>query len=864
VLNKKVVAIVAATGMTVTGFAFGITPAKAFDPVSNSYAIVGSDTLEDVVGALANGTLITGSSVRVKTSTSSTLGSFDATGSGTIITKPSKNRFQRPNGSGDGRTAIEKQIAGSLYTSSYTARDTNWDAQSVDGDIDIVRGSSGGTTSGDGRDVLARYTFGRDAIAYAYGSGLSAGTVGNITATAMAEMYHCKATTLAAYGVTSVVIPQTGSGTRNDFISKLATASGDSSITDSEIVAHSVSTAASLTTTDGGNCILVGQEHDASTLISTAITPMSASRWIAMKNGASYDKSGTASLGSLVPGVASVSGSAPSMTPVVAYYKDAIWGRDTYLFVDRRRVDNNTRTATGTAASAATSVSVDTVANLYAGQAVSGTGVAGGSVVKSIWDTNVAKAYFQSGVATIGVNTLGTAYKVSSSSATTGLDQSAVVTGVGIPANTKIVSTFAGGTIKTDADAANAATTLSVADSNAAKLAINESVSGVGIPSGTFVTAVNTANTHSVVTLNNAITAAITSGTFVTFGAAETLSAAPTANSTSTTQEIIYTLNVRATAASGTQYVSTSAAVGGAGQLVTGAGITDGTYISSVTTGGTLGVVANTAAGVTELLFKSPTSISQGSLVTESAVSSTGNPVVDHIGTGNYVTAAKNGVAAYVNEQASTTLTLDTTDAAKVGVNAYVSGAGVPASTKVLSVDTGTGVVTLNNAVTLNGYNTVTFGGVITLFAATTGALSKDTIVASGTDVANKRYSGDLVDPIKFTAVMKLSAATTAALDGTPNVTLGRTVVLDTAASGAVSGTLSFTSAYYDAVLAALFDYTSTTSLTYQGGASFDYAGMTTTPIINTTAGFGSFTTAAVKLKFGFLPSSVQETKYAY
>ena len=862
-LNKKVVAIVAATGMTVTGFAFGITPAKAFDPVSNSYAIVGSDTLEDVVGALANGTLITGSSVRVKTSTSSTLGSFDATGSGTIITKPSKNRFQRPNGSGDGRTAIEKQIAGSLYTSSYTARDTNWDAQSVDGDIDIVRGSSGGTTSGDGRDVLARYTFGRDAIAYAYGSGLTVNgsyDPANIPAATVALMYHCNATALSNYGVTSVVIPQAGSGTRNDFISKLATAAGDSSITDSEIVANYDSASSAGATT---GCVHVGQEHDASTLDAHAIMPMSASRWIAMKNGASYDKSGTALLGSFVPGVASVSGSAPSLTPVVAYYKDAIWGRDTYLFVDRRRVDNNTRTATGTAAAAATSVSVDTVANLYAGQAVSGTGVAGGSVVKSIWDTNVAKAYFQSGVATIGVNTLGTAYLASDSTATTGLDQSAVVTGAGIPANTKIVATFAGGTIKTDADAASAATTLSVASSNAAKLAINESVSGVGIPSSTFVTAVNTANGHSVVTLNNAITAAITSGTFVTFGAAETLSAAPSANSTSTTQEIIYTLNVRAKAASGTQYVSTSAAVGGAGQLVTGAGITDGTYISSVTTGGTLGVAAATVQGVTELVFKAVTSIGVGSLVTETATTGD-HPVVDHIGSGVSVTAALNGVAAYVNEQASNTLTLTTTDAAKVGVNSYVSGAGVPSSTKVTAVNTGTGVVTLNNAVTLNGYNTVTFGGVITLSAATTGALSKDTITATAADVTAKRYTGDLVDPIKFTAVMKLSAATTAALDGTPNVTLGRTVVLDTAASGAVSGTLSFTSAYYDAVLAALFDYTSTTSLTYQGGASFDYAGMTTTPVINTTTGFGSFTTAAVKLKFGFLPSSVQEVKYAY
>jgi len=311
--------------MAVTGLALGIAPAKAFDPVSNSYAIVGSDTLEDVVGALVNGTNVSGAGVRVTTSDSSTLASFDATGSGTIITKPFTSRFQRPNGSGDGRTALKAAIAGTNYTSTWSGRDTNWDAQSVAGKIDIVRGSSGGTLSGSG--VMQRYTFGRDAIAYAYGSGLT--NAANITDADMVKIFQCDTTTLNAYGITQVVIPQSGSGTRNDFIAKLALTDG--TVTDAAIIAK-------YTTAATPGCITVGQEHDASTLSSTGIMPMSASRWIAMKNGVSYNKSGTALLGSLVSGVAAVSGTAPNLVPVVAYYKNSTWGRDTYLFVDKNRV----------------------------------------------------------------------------------------------------------------------------------------------------------------------------------------------------------------------------------------------------------------------------------------------------------------------------------------------------------------------------------------------------------------------------------------------------------------------------------------------------------------------------------------------
>jgi ABC-type phosphate transport system substrate-binding protein len=330
-LSKKTAALAAVAGATIAALCVSIAPASAFDPVSNGYAIVGSDTLEDAVGALANGSNATGSGVRVTAADSSTLGNYDATGSGTIITKPYGVRFQRPNGSGDGRLAIERQIAGAAYTSSYAGRDTNYDGVTLSGTpIDITRGSSGGTagtTVINGVTVgLTRYTFGRDAIAFAYGTAVTPGANGYISKTDMALIYQCDAATLSAYGITTAVIPQGGSGTRNDFLSKLG-------LTDN--------LPTSGTGTGSLSCITVGQEHDASNLGAHAVMPMSASRWIAMQNGLSYKRIGAGvQLGSLVSGTASVSVSGGVYKPVVAYYKDTTWGRDTYLFVDSHRVDS--------------------------------------------------------------------------------------------------------------------------------------------------------------------------------------------------------------------------------------------------------------------------------------------------------------------------------------------------------------------------------------------------------------------------------------------------------------------------------------------------------------------------------------------
>ncbi|MFX5622677.1 hypothetical protein ABTE00_21215, partial [Acinetobacter baumannii] len=72
---KRIVAFGAAVGVALAGA--GMASAANADPITDGYSIVGSDTLQDAVSALANGTTITGTSVKVSGNGKS-LASWDA------------------------------------------------------------------------------------------------------------------------------------------------------------------------------------------------------------------------------------------------------------------------------------------------------------------------------------------------------------------------------------------------------------------------------------------------------------------------------------------------------------------------------------------------------------------------------------------------------------------------------------------------------------------------------------------------------------------------------------------------------------------------------------------------------------------
>jgi hypothetical protein len=331
VISKKSVAVAATIGVALSGLA--LVPAQA-EPVSNSYAIVGSDTLEDVVSAIVNGTNISGSSVRATTG-GNTLGSFDATGTPYITTKPNGVRFGRPNGSGDGVKALSRSIDGAAYTSATTGGPAS---VVITGQVDIARSSSAGTSNASGE--LLYIPFGRDAIGYAYGAtdGTTAlaTNLDSLTQAQLNSLYTCGGSTTATsqtFGGQTVTayLPQAGSGTRKDFLTKIGLY-----VSGAEV--------AGVTAAIASGCVKVGQEHDASTLATNSIMPMSASRWIAMSNGASFKKqSAVATIAGVATTagtpVAAVDGTAGALEPNASYYANSTWGRDTYVVVEYARVN---------------------------------------------------------------------------------------------------------------------------------------------------------------------------------------------------------------------------------------------------------------------------------------------------------------------------------------------------------------------------------------------------------------------------------------------------------------------------------------------------------------------------------------------
>jgi len=289
--------------------AFGIAGIAHADPVSNSYVLVGSDTLQDSCNALTNGTIITGSMFRAMPNGSS-VGNFDAFGSATIQAKPNGPFFVRPAGSGNGRSALIASITGAP-----------WQGKTITGQVDIARSSSGPGSNAAANGQLLYVPFGRDAVSYAYyGSGTE---LVSLTTAQLKQIYESN-TPVTINGVeVKPLIPQSGSGTRDFFLSAIGVAAADLG-----------------STVSSDNNTL--PENDASVLNTVGqIVPFSAASWIAQANGASgvntIPASGNVKLGS-PNGQAPFTGSGSSLVPASAFYSSQ-FGRDTYLIVEYARVN---------------------------------------------------------------------------------------------------------------------------------------------------------------------------------------------------------------------------------------------------------------------------------------------------------------------------------------------------------------------------------------------------------------------------------------------------------------------------------------------------------------------------------------------
>ncbi len=310
-------AVTAALGLVVTS-AF-VAGAAYAEPVSNSYVMVGSDTLQDATNALSNGTNITGSRVRASAG-GSTVGSFDAfpsTGAGSQIqTKPSGPSFLRPSGSGNGVTALRASITGNL-----------WSGKVITGQVDIARSSSGagGNANADGK--LAYIPFGRDAVSYIYTGGTAAWA--NLSAAQLKQIFEGTLTVIDGVTVTPR-LPQSGSGTRSFFLAAI-----------------------------GGPTVAAGidvnnttAENDATVLGANQIIPFSVASWTAQVTGAagvntianaaaSTTNPQSVKLGSPLAAAAPVTGAGSTTVPNATFYANTTFGRDTYLVVERARITPN-------------------------------------------------------------------------------------------------------------------------------------------------------------------------------------------------------------------------------------------------------------------------------------------------------------------------------------------------------------------------------------------------------------------------------------------------------------------------------------------------------------------------------------------
>jgi len=317
-VNKsKFVAVSAALGLAATLFA--TAPAANAEPVANGPVVVGSDTLQDVLNALTNGTTISGGNVR-STAGTAPAANFDAYGSTTIQPKSLGKIFGRPNGSSDGVKALSRSIDGAPYTSATPGSPAN---VVITSQVDVARSSAGATVNATG--ALRYIPFGRDALTYAHSGGTNA-VFENIDQATLKGLYEC---TISQVGGTTIIpiVPQAGSGTRKDWMSKVGV------------------TEASMKEVSEGGCVEVGQEHDTQKLSdgrpfpANAITAMSAAQWVAQNTGAGVDRRGAGILvGSPIAGTPAVTGTGTSMVPNAAYYADSHWGRDTYIVVENARV----------------------------------------------------------------------------------------------------------------------------------------------------------------------------------------------------------------------------------------------------------------------------------------------------------------------------------------------------------------------------------------------------------------------------------------------------------------------------------------------------------------------------------------------
>ncbi|WP_426594250.1 substrate-binding domain-containing protein [Cellulomonas sp. McL0617] len=315
---RKLGSIGVMAGLLAGGVVVVATPASA-DPVTGGYAAVGSDTLQDSMNALVNGSSITGAGVRVSAN-GVFIGSFDAFGSPLIRTKNAGGYFTRPGGSGAGVNALRASAG------HYTLN-----GQTLNDQVDIARSSGGPGANANANGVLVYVPYARDAVSYAYRVPASdtacAASLAVLTKAELTALYSASApnTTLCPGTPITPRLPQINSGTRSFFTGAIG-----------------VSNTSPGTAVPAGDNVASGpQENTGGQIADYQIIPFSGASWIAQSNNAAPNTiAGDTNLKlGAVDGVATYTGTGTSLVPNQPAYDSTTFGRDTYLVVEYARVN---------------------------------------------------------------------------------------------------------------------------------------------------------------------------------------------------------------------------------------------------------------------------------------------------------------------------------------------------------------------------------------------------------------------------------------------------------------------------------------------------------------------------------------------
>jgi len=239
-VNKKSM-LLAAAGVALVGV--GLASSATADPLTTGRILngVGSDTTQDLMNGFS------------KLTAGSNIASWDATGSSTFDTgNAGCTAVARSNGSGAGRTALVNDTAGC---------------------INFARSSSFSTVA-----TLSGYPAAIDGLTYAVTQNSSVPK--SLTKDEIKAIYSCSNDTA---GIVPV-LPQTGSGSRNDWLSHVFGAS----------TFPPVGVTVTCYLGAGTDNALQPQEHDGRQLTSTQVVPYSVAKWISQMTAVISDVRGKA------------------------------------------------------------------------------------------------------------------------------------------------------------------------------------------------------------------------------------------------------------------------------------------------------------------------------------------------------------------------------------------------------------------------------------------------------------------------------------------------------------------------------------------------------------------------------------------